>query len=420
MDNTLHKTISKDKQIKKFSFYGFLKDLKFFEPYLLIFLLGQNISLFQIGILMSIREIIINVFEIPSGFLADYFGRKKELCMCFIAYIISFVFFFFTHTFLIACFGMIFFGLGEALRSGTHKAMIYTYLEKQGWEKEKTFVYGKTRSFSLVGSAVSSLLAIILILNVPHSGYIFLVSTIPYIIDFILILTYPAYLDKGDAKEKITFRQMLVLLKNSFVKSPSLRHIILEEGFFESVISCIKDFIQPILKSIIIGTGIIIVAGVSQKSNLSIVLGIVYALINLMGSLASRKSYILKRKKSAVFLLNTFQILLSVTLALIGIFIKHAVIVCILYLVIYVLQNFRKPVFIDKIDDYMAKSERATILSIASQMKSICVVVLAPVSGFVADKFGIHFVMYFLAALLIVGIPLTRLKENSKVNIEIN
>lgn len=27
--------------------------------------------------------------------------------------------------------GMLFFGLGEAFRSGTHKAMIYSYLEKK-------------------------------------------------------------------------------------------------------------------------------------------------------------------------------------------------------------------------------------------------------------------------------------------------
>ncbi len=68
-----------DFQIKKFCAYGFLKNLKFFEPYLLIFLLSQGISLFQIGILIAVRETIVNLFEVPSGIIADYFGRKKEL-----------------------------------------------------------------------------------------------------------------------------------------------------------------------------------------------------------------------------------------------------------------------------------------------------------------------------------------------------
>ena len=68
--------IRKDKQIKKFCAYGFLKDLRFFEPYLLIFLMGKGIDLFQISILIAVRELIINIFEIPSGFISDYFGRN--------------------------------------------------------------------------------------------------------------------------------------------------------------------------------------------------------------------------------------------------------------------------------------------------------------------------------------------------------
>ena len=74
--------------------YGLLKNLRFFEPYLYIYLLSLNIDLFHIGILFSIREIIIYIFEIPSGIIADEYGKKKELMICFLFYIISFVFFF--------------------------------------------------------------------------------------------------------------------------------------------------------------------------------------------------------------------------------------------------------------------------------------------------------------------------------------
>ncbi|MFA6843531.1 MAG: MFS transporter, partial [Bacilli bacterium] len=77
------KIILKDKQIIKFSLYGFLKNLQFFEAYLIIYLTSNSISLFEIGILIAIREIIVNIFEVPSGLMADYFGKKKELCLCF-------------------------------------------------------------------------------------------------------------------------------------------------------------------------------------------------------------------------------------------------------------------------------------------------------------------------------------------------
>ncbi len=131
MDSQIKKEISLDKQIRKFSMYGFFKNLKFYEPYLIILLMSKGVSLFQIGILYAIREIVINIFEIPSGMIADIYGRKRELTICFIFYIVSFFLFFLTNGFLLATVAMFFYGLGDAFRTGTHKAIIYSYLEKK-------------------------------------------------------------------------------------------------------------------------------------------------------------------------------------------------------------------------------------------------------------------------------------------------
>ena len=156
----VYKRIKRDLLIWKFGFYGLFKNLQFFEPYLLIYLLSMKLCLFQIGLLYSIREIITYIFEIPSGILADHYGKKTELLICFIWYIISFIFFFLGMNFYIISVAMVFYGLGEAFRSGTHKSMIYSYLEQKGWFEHKTFVYGRTRSFSLIGSSISAFISI--------------------------------------------------------------------------------------------------------------------------------------------------------------------------------------------------------------------------------------------------------------------
>ena len=57
--------------------YGFLKNLRFFDAFFILFLLEKGISFTQIGLLYAIREVITNLFELPSGILADTFGRKK-------------------------------------------------------------------------------------------------------------------------------------------------------------------------------------------------------------------------------------------------------------------------------------------------------------------------------------------------------
>jgi MFS family permease len=406
-----HQDILHDKQIKKFSIYGFLKDLKFFEPYLLIFLMGNDISLLQIGLLFSIREIIINVFEVPSGLIADYFGRKKELCACFVFYIVSFILFFFSKNFFIAAIAMAFFGMGEALRSGTHKAMIFTYLEKMNWQSEKSFVYGKTRSSSLTGSALSSLIGILIILNIPSSSYIFLASTIPYILDFILILSYPSYLDVKMAQENVPITQMFVVLGRSLKRNKDLRHILANEGLFEGIISTIKDLIQPILQGLILGSGFFLVANLTSEDNLNVILGLVYCAINILCATASRRSYRLKKWNTGVFWINLFTILLAVLLALFGLPIKSVILTIVVFLIIQIVQNYRKPIYIDQLDEYMEKSERATMLSIASQLKSIVVIILAPIVGYVAGILGLQMTIFFLAILVFVLLPFTRLSE---------
>ena len=353
MISELQKQILANLQIKKFCAYGFLKNLKFFEPYLLIFLLGKGFGLFEIGVLIAVREIIINVFEIPSGLIADYFGRKKELYFSFSFYIISFLCFFWTDSFPTALIAMAFFGLGEAFRSGTHKAMIYTYLDSKGWRNEKTFVYGRTRSFSLIGSAFGSLIGILLVLVVPSVNLIFLFSVIPYVLDFLLILSYPHFLDNADQVQRPEFR---ILIRNFIAKfrtNKMLRRLLLEEGIFESTISFIKDLIQPILSSIIIGTGIVVLSSLTVEDNLNVMLGIVYAVMNVLGSIASRKAYVIKGRACNLKCLYMTHFLLGGCMAVLAFVSRNPILVFGVYIFIYVLFNVRKPMFVDEIDEHI-------------------------------------------------------------------
>ncbi len=418
MSMELRKDILKDFQIKKFCAYGFLKNLKFFEPYLIIYLMSNNINLFQIGVLIAIREIIVNVFEIPSGFIADYFGRKKEMYFCFGFYIVSFVIFFLTETFTHAAFGMVFFGLGEAFRSGTHKAMIYTYLDSKNWQSEKAFVYGRTRSFSLIGSAISSLLGIVLILSVPSDSYIFLFSVVPYILDLFLIMSYPKFLDTSDKKHGTSFKEMAKGVVDSFRINKKLRNILIEEGIAEAGFSYTKDLIQPILEIIIIGSGISLIASLSADDNLKIVLGLVYAMLNLFGSYFSKKAYLLKAKRTSLACLTLIHIAYAVSCGVLAIFSGQYLVVCVIYVFIYVLHSVRKPIFVDEIDNNIDKSNRATVISASAQLKSLFLMIFAPVLGFVADNVGIGLVMLILCVVFTATFPLLKEKTIKKCSIK--
>ena len=189
-----------DKNIIKFGFYGFFKNLRFFEPYIYLYFLAIGLSYFEIGLIISIREISMYVFEIPTGFIADIWGKKRSILLCFVLYIISFIIYYFSYTFGFLAFASVLFGLGEAFRLGTHKAIIFDYLDWRGIGDKKSEVYGFTRSVALYGKALSAIIAAILLIWLKDYHIIFLFSIIPYICAFILILTYPP--ERGTGKER--------------------------------------------------------------------------------------------------------------------------------------------------------------------------------------------------------------------------
>ena len=148
----------------RFSLYGFLKNQRYFEPFLYLAFPDKGLSFAMIGLLISCREIAKNLLEIPSGAIADMWGRRRAMMLSFTAYIASFAVLGYADGLPLLFCGMALFGVGEAFRTGTHKAMIFCWLRAEGRIDERTRVYGYTRSWSQIGSAVSVIVAAGLVL----------------------------------------------------------------------------------------------------------------------------------------------------------------------------------------------------------------------------------------------------------------
>jgi MFS family permease len=151
--------VKKDTMFPRFALYGFLKNLRFFDPFIILIFREGGLSFLQIGVLYSIRDLATNVLEIPTGVFADAFGRRKSMIMAFMAYIISFCIFYLFPSFHMYALAMVCFAFGEAFRSGTHKAMILEHLALNRMDHLKLSYYGRTRAASQLGSAVNALIA---------------------------------------------------------------------------------------------------------------------------------------------------------------------------------------------------------------------------------------------------------------------
>ncbi|OAA29177.1 MFS transporter [Kosmotoga arenicorallina S304] len=399
--------MKKDTQFVKFASYGFLKNLRFFEPFIILFFREQGLSFLQIGTLFSVREIAINFMELPTGIIADLYGRRISMVLSMVSYIVSFLSFYFFPNFYVYIGSMVLFALGEAFRTGTHKAMILEYLRLTGQEDKKVEYYGATRSFSQLGSAINSLIAAALVFYSGTYKMVFLVAVVPYIINLLNLATYPKALD-GDIK-KTSKEESIKAFFQIFKHRYSLKGLF-NSALFDSFYKTVKEYLQPILESTALALPLF--TFLSTQKRTSIVVGLVYFVLYLLTSYASRSAWkVSKLFGSKEKALNITYILGAFAIILAGVFDSGTlrIVSILLFILLFVVENARRPMNIAYLSDTIAHTTMASGLSAESQLKTLIGAALAPILGLLADKFSVGM------ALVIMGLGMLSLYIPAKL-----
>ncbi len=375
----------------RFSLYGFLKNQRYYEPFLYLAFLEKGLSYFIIGILIGFREVCTNLFEIPSGAVADLYGRRRAMIFSFCAYIASFVIFATSESLFPLFAAMFFYGLGDAFRSGTHKAMIFDWLRIQGRSDEKTKTYGFTRSWSQMGSAISGLIAGGLVFYRGNFTDIFWFSVIPYTMNIVNFFGYPKQLD-GDKQSEFSLKAVARLLgtaSKQAVQFPPLRRLVFEGMGFEGMYKASKDYLQPILKQAAIALPLFLALDESKRSAL-LVAG-VYFVLYFLSSFASRNSHRISDWRGGDE--GAARFMWWVDLALFALLVPALWLnwypaMILLFVGLAILQNFWRPGLISRFNAQSTPEMSATILSIEAQSKSLATIILAPLLGWLVDSVG--------------------------------
>jgi len=408
-----------DRMFWKFRLYGFLKNLRFFDPFLILFLREMGLSFLEIGALYSIREISTNVLEIPTGVLADAFGRRKAMIASFSAYIASFALFYALPRFWIYAIAMILFAVGETFRSGTHKAMILEHLRISGREAEKVGYYGRTRAASQVGSAVAALLAGALVFFAGGVRIVFLASIVPYALALVLFLTYPRSLDGGrSTNAKVPRRKALAVVRAtardfvSALRRPALLRGLASSAGFDAIFKSTKDYLQPILQAQALALPLLLALG--EEERVAIVVGGLYFLIYLGTAFASSRAGRLERRLRSLPAVSnvTFAIgLLLLAGAGASAWVGLPALAIVLFLLVYAVQNLRRPVLIGYLADLLSHDTMATGLSVETQLRTLLMACFAPLLGVLADRLGVGAAVLAVAAIGLALFPLVRLRQ---------
>jgi len=417
MTSSADNQILKDLQYYKFSAYGFLKNLRFFDPFILLFFRSLGFSYLQIGALFSIREISTTILEIPTGIIADWWGRKTAMICSFLAYIASFLVFYLFSGFGLFAIAMMLFSIGEAFRTGTHKAMILDYLKLRGIIRQKTAYYGHTRGWSQRGSALSALIAGALVFMGNNYRIIFLVSIVPYIIELGLMISYPRELNglaasKTGSKKSFQWRAFFRIFTDS-----RFRRGILNSSVYDGLFKSIKDYLQPVLGSFAVALPVLLNLDNAQRT--AVIVALIYSLIYLLTSWASRNAARFRDWfRTNTRAINRSFILGTALTVLTGLFYQAGLmfIAIVIFVGLFALQNVRRPLNVSYISETIPSELMATGLSVESQLKTAIIAILAPTIGYIADRLGVGLALSIVALGILLTFPLTSIHSENADN----
>jgi len=390
--------IPRDRQFYKFAAYGFLKNLRFFDPFIVLFFREMGMSFLQIGTLFSVREIATNLLEVPTGVVADAYGRRRSMIFSFLSYIASFTVFYFFPNFWFYVLAMVLYAFGEAFRSGTHKAMILEYLRIKGIEHLKVEYYGQTRGASQLGSAVSSLIAGALVFYAGSYKIVFLASIIPYVAELFLMISYPKELDGkiekiGDRGWFNTFFANLRETVKSFtrvMKDWKVLKAMLNSAVYNAFHKSTKDYLQPVLEHTVVSVPLLL--SLASRQRVAILAGLTYFLLYLLTSYASRNAHkVVKAARSLPRAINIAFLAGAILLLFAGTSVHWGVPVLAVasFVALYFIMNLKRPMMVAYISDMISHKVMATGLSVESQLRTLGTAILAPIVGFFADRFGV-------------------------------
>lgn len=143
--------------LRRYYAFSFLHSLHFFSAVLVPFFTDWgHITQAEIQWLQSWFMLWIFFLEIPTGAVADYWGRKYSLVLgCVVAAIGALTYGSFPR-FEMFLLGEFLFAGGAALISGANQALLYDMLKEAGGEQQTSTVFGRARTFELCGMLVAA------------------------------------------------------------------------------------------------------------------------------------------------------------------------------------------------------------------------------------------------------------------------
>lgn len=362
----------------------FLKGVLWFMlsmPIIVLFFQEHGLSLTEIMTLQAIYSFTVALFEIPSGYLADFFGRRTCIILSSIFSFLGYLFFCFYSGFYFFLIAQVLLGIAGSLISGSDSALIYDTLIQIDKKNAYTKIEGKNYAIGNFSEAIAGI----------FGGFLAVTSLyLPvYIQTVVLFLSIPIAFTLVEPKFKKgnridrSFKFISDVVKYALVDSAKLKWLIIFSSAMGLATLSIAWFAQPFFTII----------------NLPLAyFGVIWALLNFSTGITSYNSHLFFLSKNYKFLMY-ISILMCFSYFALGLNMSYFGLIFIFS--IYLLRGVMTPFLRNEINVNTTSDKRATVLSIRSFIIRISFAIFAPILGYIAENYSLSFSFYFLS--LFVG-----------------
>lgn len=383
--------------IWKIYLFEILAGMFFSIPIMVLFWQDNGLSLTQVMILQSIFAIIAMLLEVPTGYFADIYGRKKTLIIAAITGAIAITTYSLGHNFFQFLIAEIFFALSVSFTSGTVSALVYDTLQEIGEEKNYKKVWGNVLFYGMIALAVSNVFGgFIAKIDLRYALY----ASIP----FFTLMIPVAFLLQEPKRHKLIFekgytKELFKIIKVALIQNEKLRWILIYSGIIYAFNQSALWLYQPYFK----------------LSGLDIAyFGIVFASFQTVAAFSSKYAHKIEEKlgqkyslamliflvAGSYFLMSNFVFLFSFSFCFIQQFVR----------------GFKNAVITDYINQLTNSSMRATILSAESFIGRLLYAIIIPIFGWIADIYTLQQALMVMGATtLISGIIILIILKKDKV-----
>lgn len=352
----------------------------------MIYLAGKGMSLMQLGILESLFHVTSFFMEIPTGVVADLFGRRISRIIGRLFAILSLLLIYTGDGFIAYAIAFVITAFSYNFESGAGEALIYDSLK----ELSKSEFFIKLTGHKELIYQLTSTIAFVLggWLATRSYAYVYMLSIVFAVFAFIESFFFKEpELGRSKVSGILESMQTQIVESARAIKgNPRIAYLYFSVNSLIAFITTLFFYLQNYLK----GQGM-----------LESEIGVVLAIGSIGGAIAGIQAWRLEKRFGHKILLRILPILIGMGLWALALTKFEAGV----YIFLSALDGILYVVTRDYINKLIPSDQRATLLSVDSMIFSFNMIILFPVVGKIGDVYSLKVafgVMAVLSTLIVI------------------